>query len=120
VHPLRKLAGTLMLASTVTHLSEPLFFPFSLPLLVALLYGVSFLVIGIHLFRRGERVLWWGAVLPLSAACLGTINSILHGYMHPVTRWHLFVDLVVGPVCIYLLRQRGVPRPSGGNRAIDP
>jgi len=105
MHPLRRLAGVLMLASSVTHLSEPFIFPLSLPLLVATLFGVSFLTIGIFLFRTGNRVLWWGAVLPLSAAVLGTGNSILAGYMHPITRWHLFVDLIVGPLCIYLMRQ---------------
>lgn len=104
MHPLRKLAGVLMLASTVTHLSEPFFFPFSVPLVIAQLYGVSFLFIGIFLLRGSQRVLWWGAVLPLSAAFLGIANSILHGYVPPITRWHLFVDLVVGPICIHLLR----------------
>lgn len=104
MHPLRRLAGALMLASTVTHLSEPFFFPFSFPLLIAQAYGVSFLFIGVFLLRGSQRVLWWGAVLPLSAAFLGTANSIIQGYMHPITRWHLFVDLVVGPACIYLMR----------------
>ena len=106
MHPLRKIAGVLMLASSATHLSEPFIFPFSLPLVVATLYGASFLTIGIFLFRKGDRVLWWGAVLPLSAAFLGTSYAIVRGYMHPMTRWHLFVDLVVGPICIHLLRKR--------------
>jgi hypothetical protein len=106
MHPLRRLAGVLMLASATTHLSEPFIFPFSLPLMVATLYGLSFLTIGFFLFREGTRVLLWGAVLPLSAAVLGTGYALSRGYMHPMTRWHLFVDLVVGPVCIYLLRQQ--------------
>jgi hypothetical protein len=114
MHPLRKLAGVLMLASTTTHLSESFIFPFSLPLVIATLYGFSFLAIGIFLFREGTRVLWWGAILPLSAAFLGTGNAILQGYMHPITRWHLFVDLVVGPICIYLLRQH---RAAGARAA---
>jgi hypothetical protein len=105
MHPLRRVAGVLMLASTATHLSEPFFFPLSLPLVIATLYGLSFFAIGIFLFREGTRVLWWGAILPLSAAVLGTGNAIFQNYMHPITRWHLFVDLVVGPICIYLLRQ---------------
>ncbi len=75
-----------MLASSVTHLSEPFIFPFSLPLVVATLYGISFLTIGIFLFRKGDRVLMWSS-------------------MHPITGWHLFVDLVVGPVCIHLIRR---------------
>jgi len=114
MHPLRKLAGVLLLASTTTHLSEPFIFPFSLPLVIATLYGFSFLAIGIFLFREGARVLLWGAILPLSAAFLGTVNAVLQGHMHPLTRWHLFVDLVVGPICIYLLRQH---RKAGGRAA---
>jgi hypothetical protein len=81
MHPLRKVAGVLMLASTATHLSEPFIFPFSLPLVVATLYEFCFLAIGVFLFKEGTRVLWWGAVLPLSAAFLGTGNAILEGYM---------------------------------------
>jgi hypothetical protein len=105
MHPLRRIAGVLMLASTTTHLSEWFIFPFSFPLVISTLYGFSFLTIGILLLRRSTRVLLWGAIVPLSAAFLGTGNAILEGYMHPITRWHLFVDLVVGPSCIYLLSQ---------------
>jgi hypothetical protein len=112
MHPLRRLAGVLMLASATTHLSEPFIFPFSLPLVVATLYGFSFLAIGIFLLRSGTRVLWWGAILPLSAAILGTSNALLKGSMHPMTRWHLLVDLLVGPICIYLLRHTQLARVS--------
>jgi len=94
-----------MLASTVTHLSEPFLFAWSFPMLVAQLFGVSFLCIGVALLRGSERALLWGAVLPLSAAFLGTASSILQGTMHPLTRWHVFVDLVVGASCIYLMRR---------------
>jgi hypothetical protein len=94
-----------MLASATTHMSEPFFLPFSIVLVGATLFGVAFLGIGIGLFRPGRRVLWWGAVLPLTAAFLGTVLSLRAGAMHPLTRWHLFVDLVVGPICIHLLRR---------------
>jgi hypothetical protein len=103
---LRRLAGVLMLASTTTHLSEPFLFPWNPVLVVALLFGVSFGAIGILLLRGSRRVLFWGALLPLTAAFLGTVHSIANGYMHPLTRWHLCVDLVVGPICLYLLRRQ--------------
>jgi len=64
---LRKAAGVLMLTSTSTHLSEPFIFPLSLPLVIAVLYGVGFLAIGVLLLRGSTRGLFWGAVLPLSA-----------------------------------------------------
>jgi hypothetical protein len=36
------------------------------------------------------------------------MHPLRRGYMHPITRWHLCVDLVVGPICIYLFRQNGI------------
>jgi hypothetical protein len=90
-------------------MSEPFVFPFSLPLVGAVLFGISFGVIGVLLLRGSTRVLFWGALLPLTAAFLGTVLAIRQGYMHPITRWHLFVDLVVGPICIYLLRRQRTP-----------
>ncbi len=101
----RRIAGALLVASSVTHLSEWAIFPWSLPLAVATAYGAAFLVIGVNLLRDGDRVLLWGAVLPLSAAFLGTGNAIVQGAMHPITRWHLFVDLVAGPICLWLWRR---------------
>jgi hypothetical protein len=98
-----------MLASATTHLSEPFIFPLSPVLLGAVLFGISFGVIGVLLLRGSTRVLFWGALLPLTAAFLGSALAMRQGYMHPITRWHLFVDLVVGPVCIYLLRRQLVP-----------
>jgi hypothetical protein len=106
-----------MLASSATHLSELFFFPFTRPLVVATFFGICFFVIGVALLREGTRVLWWGAVLPLSAAFLGSSYAIYRGYMHPLTRWHLFVDLVVGPICIYLLRQHRADREPASEPA---
>ena len=64
---LRKFAGVLVLAYRA-HSTEPFVFPLSLPLVIAVLYGVSSLVIGVLLLRGSTQVLFWGAVLPLSAA----------------------------------------------------
>ena len=64
-------------------------------------------LIGRVVLKRNASV-WWGAVLPLTAAFLGTALALQAGRMHPLTRWHLFVDLVVGPICIYLLRRPDV------------
>jgi hypothetical protein len=95
-----------MLASAATHLSELFVFPFSPPLVVVTLFGFAFLTLGILLLRDGTRVLGWGAILPLVGAFLGTSHSIRIGSMHPLTVWHVLVDLVVSTSCIYLIRRR--------------
>jgi hypothetical protein len=101
---LRRLAGFLLLASGVTHLSELWVFGVGSPHMpVVVGFGVAFFAIGLFLLRPGRRVLWWGAVLPAVAACLGVANSVRQGCMHPYTMWHLAVDLTVFPICIGLL-----------------
>jgi hypothetical protein len=70
-------------------------------------FGLAFFGIGLSLLRPGRRVLWWGAVLPATAAFLGIANSLRQGSMHPYTVWHLAVDLTVFPICIFLLARNG-------------
>ncbi len=101
----RKLAGVLMLLSGVTHLSELLVFDWGPVLAVVVAFGLAFFAIGWFLLRPGERVLWWGALLPAFAAFLGVANSIRNGFLHPYTAWHLAVDLTVFPICLHLLLQ---------------
>ena len=105
---LRTLAGTLMLMSSVTHLSEIYVFGWDSPIMFVVVgFGVAFLVIGWHLLRGGDAVLRWGTALPALAAFLGIANSIRVGSIHPYTIWHLIVDLTVFPICAYLwTRQR--------------
>ena len=100
---LRRAAGALMLTSAATHLSEPFFFGFRAPVLVAAAFGVAFFLIGLGLLRDGRTALWWGAILPALALVLGTANSIHQGHLHPLTMWHMAVDLVVSPSCFLLL-----------------
>ena len=104
---LRTLAGSLMLMSSVTHLSEIYVFGWGSPVMAVVIgFGLAFGLIGWHLLRGGDRVLWWGAVLPALAAFLGIANAIRMGTIHPYTIWHLAVDLTVFPICTYLWTQR--------------
>ena len=103
----RKLAGFLMIASAVTHTSELLVFGWGPVMAVVITFGFSFLIIGVFLLREGDRVLWWGALLPALAIVLGIGNSIRNEYLHSYTIWHLTVDFTVVPICVYhLVRKR--------------
>jgi len=109
----RRVAGYLMLASAVTHTSELLVFGFGPVIAVVLSFAVGFLFIGIGLLRGGDKVLWWGAVLPSIAIVLGIGNSIRNEYLHPYTIWHLAVDFTVAPICVYhLVKSRSRPRAT--------
>ncbi len=103
----RKLAGVLMLISAVTHTSELFVFGWSPVIAIVLGFAVAFGCIGVFLLREGDRVLWWGAILPSIAIVLGIGNSIRNGAIHPYTIWHLIVDFTVVPICVYhLVRNR--------------
>ena len=114
----RKLAGVLMLISSVTHTSELWVFGWGPVMAVVLGFAACFLAIGVFLLRPGDRVLWWGALLPSLAIVLGIGNSIIQGYIHPYTIWHLLVDFTVAPICIFhLVRSRAAaadPKPASG------
>jgi len=44
----------------------------------------------------------------------GTPSSLVHDLMHPFTLWHMLVDFIVGPLCIYLLRKQRAARGRPG------
>jgi hypothetical protein len=102
----RKLAGILMILSSVTHTSELFLFDWAPVMAVVLAFGLSFLAIGIGLLRGSDAAVRWGAALPALAALLGSANAIRMGSIHPFTIWHLAVDLTVFPICVWLLLQR--------------
>jgi hypothetical protein len=108
----RKLAGILMVASGVTHTSELFVFGWGLIMAIVLGFGAAFFVIGIFLLRDGEKVLWWGTILPSIAIVLGIANSVRSGYFHPYTIWHLAVDFTVVPICAYHLMRRSTSAPA--------
>lgn len=99
-----------MLASGITHTSEPFVFGWH-PLMPGVLaFGAAFFVIGIFLLRKGRTVLWWGALLPGVAVVLGIGLAVRQGSIHPLTVWHVAVDLTVVPICAYhLLRGHRAP-----------
>ena len=105
----RKLAGILMIASAVTHTSELFVFDWGPVMAIVLAFGFAFGLIGIFLLRDGQRVFWWGALLPALAIVLGIGNSVRNGSLHPYTMWHLAVDFTVVPICVHHLMQ-GVRR----------
>ena len=61
--------------------------------------------IGLFLLRQNQIAFWLGAILPSIGGILGVYRFI---FLHPnpFTVFHVVIDLVVVPICIYKLRQK--------------
>lgn len=99
----RSLAATLMLISGVTHVIQLFVYGAAGHVVGAALFGVAYFVIGLGLRGTSRWALWAGAVLPTIGGVLGVVRfTTLHA--NPFSVFHVGIDLVVVPICIYLLR----------------
>jgi hypothetical protein len=101
----RKLAGMLLLISSVTHLMQLLVYSLEAHVLGAAAFGIVYFIIGLMLLRIGRLALWLGAILPTIGGVLGVYRFI---FLHPnsFTVFHVAIDLVVVPICIYYLKNK--------------
>jgi uncharacterized membrane protein YozB (DUF420 family) len=65
-------------------------------------FGVLYLVIGLFIILDKRWVLWLGATLPAIGGVLGILRFI-YRQSTPFIIFHVLVDLIVVPLCIYLL-----------------
>ena len=99
-----EVAGMLMLISGVTHVVQLQVYPLEHHVIGAAGFGIIYFWIGIFLLRRRRRAFWFGAILPTIGGILGTYRFFfLHA--NPFTVFHVIIDLIVVPICIYYLQQ---------------
>ena len=101
---IRKLAGMLMIISSVTHVLQLLVYPLEHHVIGAATFGVMYFFIGLFLLRRSFVAFWLGAILPSIGGVLG-VYRFLFLHPNPFTIFHVAIDLIVVPVCIYHLRK---------------
>ncbi len=101
---LLKLAGMLMLVSSVTHVVQLQVYPLSHHVIGAAAFGIIYFFIGLFLLRRNRLALWLGAILPSIGGVLG-VYRFLFLHPNPFTIFHVLIDLVVVPICICNLKQ---------------
>jgi len=104
------IAAVLLLISGVTHVSQLFVYERKGSVIGAAAFGVIYLVIGALLLGETRGALWAGAIAPAIGGLLGLYRFlVLHP--NPFTIFHLIVDVIVVPICIYLLVSIGnVPR----------
>jgi hypothetical protein len=108
----RQTAAVLMLISGVTHVTQLFVYGTSGHVIGATIFGLVYFAVGVALINESRLALWLGAILPTVGGVLGVIRFItLHA--NPFTVLHVGVDLVVVPICVYLLvRSRSSASPS--------
>ena len=100
-----KLAGMLMIISGVTHLIQLFVYPLEGHVIGAAAFGVLYFIIGLMLLRFKTIALWLGAILPTIGGVLG-IYRFFFLHSNPFSVFHVGVDLIVVPICVYLLMKR--------------
>lgn len=99
---IRKLSAALMLLSGVTHLSQLVVYGFALNVIGAATFGAIYLIVGIYLLKPGTLGLWLGSYLPLAGGIMGACRYLLV-HNNPFSLFHIGIDLIVVPSCLYLL-----------------
>ncbi len=102
---LLELAGILMLVSSVTHVVQLQVYPLEHHVIGAAAFGIIYFFIGLFLLRRNRLALWLGAIMPSIGGVLG-VYRFLFLHPNPFTIFHVIVDLIVVPICIYQIKQK--------------
>lgn len=102
MHRARLLAAILMLISGITHVSQLFVYGTAGDVVGAAIFGFVYFALGLFLLTRSRLALWLAAVLPAIGGVLGILRfATVHA--NPFSVFHVAIDLVVVPVCVYLL-----------------
>lgn len=96
------LAGILMIISGITHVSQIFFYDEARTLIGVSAFGVAYFLIGVFLLRQNRIAIWVGAILPAIGGMGGTYRLFVL-QPNPFSAFHVLIDLVVVPICIYTL-----------------
>ena len=103
MNQLIRLAGMLMIISSVTHVLQLLVYPLEHHVIGAAAFGIIYFFIGFFLLRRHHLAFWMGAIMPSIGGVLG-VYRFFFLHPNPFTIFHVAIDLVVVPICIYNLK----------------
>jgi hypothetical protein len=101
---LLKLASMLLIISSVTHVVQLQVYPLEHHVIGAAVFGIIYFFIGLFLLRRNRLAVLLGAIMPSIGGVLGVYRFLLL-HPNPFTVFHVVIDLVVVPICIYSLQR---------------
>ncbi|MDY6900809.1 MAG: hypothetical protein SWZ49_22420 [Cyanobacteriota bacterium] len=100
-----RLAGMLMIISSITHVIQLQVYPLEHHVIGAAAFGIIYFFIGLFLLRHNRLAFWMGAILPSIGGVLG-VYRFLFLHPNPFTIFHVLIDLVVVPICIFNLKKK--------------
>jgi hypothetical protein len=101
-----------MLLSGLTHVSQLVVYGTKGHVIGAAIFGVIYFAIGVLLLGRSRLALWLGAILPAIGA-IGGIHRFATIHANPFSIFHVAIDLIVVPICVYwLTRARKETSPA--------
>lgn len=98
----RRIAAVLMLVSGVTHVVQLPIYGAEHSVIGASIFGGIYFLIGLGLLGKSRMALLPGAIFPAIGGVLG-VYRFLYLHPNPFSVFHVAVDLVVIPICIFLL-----------------
>lgn len=99
---LRNLAATLMLLSGLSHVGQLWFRELDGMALITALLGMFYLVLALGLSGQSRFTLWVSSVTVCASGMAGSQLLDLDA-LDPLLAWHLAVDALVVPLCLYVL-----------------
>lgn len=102
---MRTLAAGLLLLTGALHLISVVLAKFEATSIITIVFGVAYLGIGYFLFRAGQTILWFGAIVPL----VGLLLAVAGMFMSPTLLGGIFIaiDVVIIVCCFILLFRKG-------------
>ncbi|MHA1782262.1 MAG: hypothetical protein ACTSUL_02430 [Promethearchaeota archaeon] len=104
----RFLAGILLIISAITHVSQLFVYGIESHIIGASIFGVCYLILGILLLKlkKNQVINILGIILPIIGGSLGIGRLILFyvaasGELNFFIIFHVIVDIIVVPSCIY-------------------
>jgi len=101
---IRTLAAVLLFITGVLHIISVLLAQLNRDTLIALVFGVAYLIIAAFLLRAGKAVLWFAAIVPLVGLLLAVVGMLAN----PTLLGAIFIAIdVVVSVCAFYLIGKG-------------
>lgn len=100
---LRIFAGVLLIISCFTHIIQVFFVGTATHTIIAVMFGIAYGIIGILLiyFKNNKIITLLCAVLPTIGGSLGVYRYLVQ-LPNPFSVFHVIIDIIVIPICIYL------------------
>ena len=100
---LNSVAGSLLVLSGITHMTQLLVYDHAGHVVGASLFGLIYLIIGAGILLKKNRIFYGlGIVLPSIGGGLG-VHRFVNLHPNPFSVFHVAIDLIVVPICIYLM-----------------